>query len=299
MEKLKAILVIALIRFLGRMSLKRIQKLGSALGTLIWRLNLSPAQVTRKNLKLCYPELTEENREEWVLASLQETGKVALEMGAVWEWPVEKSLGLIKEIRGQYLIDRAIEKRQGIIVLAPHLGNWELTGLYLSSLFRMASLYRPPKMAYLDQYMSRVRGRVGSELVPTNQRGIFRLFKILKQNGVVGILPDQEPSYDAGVFAPFFGVLACSMKLVSKMAGKTNAIVLCAWSERLPDSQGFIFHFTEADNAIYSTHLEASVAALNRSVENCVRSIPLQYQWEYKRFCERPKNQKFPHFYDD
>ena len=57
---------------------------------------------------------------------------------------------------------------------------------------------------------------------------------------------------------------------------------LCAI--RLPNAEGFEMVFRPADPEIYSEDIETSVAALNRSVEVCVRDHPEQYQWEYKRF---------------
>jgi KDO2-lipid IV(A) lauroyltransferase len=299
MERIKANLIISMIALIGRLSLQRVQGLGAWIGRCIWRLNLELAQVTRKNLNLCYPELTKEEREHWVKASLEETGKMALEMCTVWEWPINKTMGLITEVRGQEYIDRALAENKGVVLLAPHLGNWELIGLYMSSQFSMAALYRPPRMKHLEEYMIKVRSQVGSELVPTDKRGVLRLFKILKSGGIVGILPDQEPSFSGGLFVPFFGVQGNTMKLVSKLVGKTQPVVLCTWAERLPDAKGFIIHVTEADPKIYSNDLETSVAALNRSVESCVRTMPLQYQWEYKRFRYRPKDEGLPHFYDD
>ncbi len=299
MERFKANMVIGLVRLTGCLSLSHIQKLGTFVGRCLWLFNTESAQVTRKNLKLCYPELSEQEVNTWTKISLQETGKVALEMGMVWEWPVDKSLALIKHIEGKDLIDQAIANGKGVIMLAPHLGNWELAGLYSSSQFSMAALYRPPRLKLLEDYMSAVRGRCGSELVPTNKRGVLRLFKILKTGGVVGILPDQEPPFSGGVFAPFFGVNANTMKLVSKLVEKTQPEVVCVWTERLADANGFVLHITKADSEIYSDELETSVAALNRSVEKCIRTIPLQYQWEYKRFRRRPKDEGLPHFYDE
>ena len=53
---------------------------------------------------------------------------------------------------------------------------------------------------------------------------------------------------------------------------------------RLPRGEGFELVFRPADPDIYSDDLETSVAAMNRSIEHCVRDRPEQYQWEYKRF---------------
>lgn len=39
---------------------------------------------------------------------------------------------------------------------------------------------------------------------------------------------------------------------------------------------------------LYSEDIQTSLAALNRGVEAIVALAPEQYQWEYKRFRDRP-----------
>ncbi len=282
---------------MASLRLQTVQKVGAFLGRLMWLFKLDQVRVTDTNLKLCFPELSDDKREKMLRRSLQETCKTFMEIGMAWEWPTDKCLGMNRIVEGKEFIDEGIANNEGIILLAPHLGNWELTGLYFSTLFNMAALYRPPKVAELDEYMTGVRGRAGSELVPTNKRGVLRLFKLLRSGGVVGILPDQEPPFSGGEFAPFFGVEANTMKLVSKLVEKTGATVLCTYSERLPNGEGFKLVIKKAEAEIASTDLVSSVTALNRSVELCVRQCPTQYQWEYKRFKRRRKGED--HHYDE
>src|SRR5690606_1126297 len=132
----------------------------------------------------------------------------ALEMAMAWGWAPERALATSQRSEDEALIAAARRDGNGVIFLGPQVGHWELAGLYLSSRFGMAALYDPPKLAGLEDFMVRVRGRMGSELVPTTKRGVLRLFQIVKEGGVVAILPDQEPSLSGGEFAPFFGVAA-------------------------------------------------------------------------------------------
>lgn len=284
MNKLKAFAVVWLLRLLSKLSLKRAQALGAWVGKLLWQGDSSLTKVTKKNVELCFPDMPPEEQQALIQSSLRETGKVFCELGAMWEWPTEKTLSLIREVKGKQYFDQAFEHGRGLIVLAPHHGNWELVGLYLSTLRPMAALYKPPKIQELETYMSTVRGRHGSELVPTNKRGVVRLFSILNEQGMVGILPDQVPGGTGGIYAPFFDVPANTIKLVSRLIQKTGCEVVSLCAMRLPDGEGFDMVFRKADPEIYSEDLETSVAALNRCVEDCVRDRPEQYQWEYKRF---------------
>jgi KDO2-lipid IV(A) lauroyltransferase len=216
--------------------------------------------------------------------SLIETGKLFTEFGVVWEWPSEKTLALIKSVEGKEHLDAIFERGKGAIVLAPHHGNWEMVGLYLSTLRPMAALYKPPKIKALETYMSAVRGRHGSELVPTNKRGVVRLFSILAKQGMVGILPDQVPGGSGGIFAPFMGIEANTVKLVSRLIDRTQCEVVSLCAIRRPNGEGFDMVFKPADPDIYSEDLLTSVTAMNKTIEASIASHPEQYQWEYKRF---------------
>ena len=160
--------------------------------------------------------------------------------------------------------------------------------IYAGDRFPLNILYQPPGLIELDDFILGARERVGTKVFPTDRRGVLAMFKALREGEVVGILPDMEPPEEAGAYATFFGNQALSMTLVSKLAQKTGATVMCVYAKRLPAGKGFEAVFKEADPGIYSADLATSVAALNRSVELCVKDVPEQYQWEYKRFKTKP-----------
>ena len=284
MDSFKAKLVMILLKLLARLSLKNAQRLGGWVGRILWMGDSRSTRVTKENIELCFPELSTQEQQQLIKQSLIETGKLFSEFGLVWEWPTEKTLSLVRSVQGKEHLDAIVEKGKGVIVLAPHHGNWEMVGLYLSTLRPMAALYKPPKIKALEDYMSAVRGRHGSELVPTNKRGVIRLFSILSSQGMVGILPDQVPGGNGGVTAPFMGIPANTVKLVARLINRTDCEVVSLCAIRRPNAEGFDMVFRPADPEIYSDVVDTSVAALNRSIETCVRDHPEQYQWEYKRF---------------
>ncbi|MDD3449462.1 MAG: hypothetical protein PHF72_10590, partial [Gammaproteobacteria bacterium] len=107
----------------------------------------------------------------------------------------------------------------------------------------------------------------------------------------VGILPDQDQGRGGGVFAPFFGHPANTMVLVSRLAGRSGAVVLFCVPERLPRGRGFRLNFTPAPAEVSGADLRRSVAAVNAGVEAWVRRLPAQYLWSYKRFKSRPEGE--------
>lgn len=282
-----------LIHLASRLSLRWAQRLGGWIGYWVWKLDLGPARITRINLERCFPAQDQDERERLTRRSLEESGKTLLETGIMWERPPEEALALIREVSGG---EQLGEDGRGLVFLSPHLGNWELLGLYLASRFPVAALYTPPKLEALDDYMRAVRGRNGSELVPATQRGVVRLFTIVREGGAIAILPDQDPDDSGGVFVPLFGIPANTMKLVPKLAQKTNPRVWFCTAYRLPQSEGFRIVFREADPELSSADLTVAATALNRGVEAMILEHPEQYQWSYKRFKRRPSGERS--FYD-
>jgi KDO2-lipid IV(A) lauroyltransferase len=220
---------------------------------------------------------------------MREAGKSVFEICKIWSGNPHAALALIREIHGAALFDAALAARKGLIIAAPHLGCWELLNFWLCSRTPIAIAYRPPRQPALEPLLLRARGVLAPEQVRAEGAGgVRKLYKRLVDGGVVGILPDQQPKQGEGEFAPFFGTPALTMVLLSRLAQRTGATVLFAFAERLPDGAGFRLHFLPAPDGIADPDLPTAVAALNRGVEACVRMVPAQYQWHYKRYSIRP-----------
>lgn len=292
-DQLKYILAHGLLLICAWLPLSIVQGIGGLFGTL---MNLFPTrarQTTRQNLQLCFPELSGQELGSLTERSLQETAKTALEMGKCWLLPLEKVLNTIRHVEGREVLEQAMNHGKGVILLAPHLGNWEVFGYYFTEQFPTTFMYQPPKNRHFDTMIKAARSRGNARLAPTNRQGVSILLKTLKQGEMVGLLPDQEPGEDGGEFAPFFATPALTMTLVSRLVERTGARVICGFARRLPGGRGFDLVIKAADSMIYESDLVRSVEGLNRSVEVCVREAVSQYQWEYKRFKRRPDGTRF------
>lgn len=264
--------------------LRVVHAFGVCIGKIAWRSKTLSSRITRKNLALCFPELSAAELDRLTEQSLIETAKTACELGKIWVRPTTEALATIVSVKGEALLDDALRAQQGVIVLAPHLGNWELCGLFLDGKAQSTYLYKPPKLAAFEKTMIKYRSRLGAKLAPTTPKGVAMLMKALGRGEIVGILPDQEPNLEGGVFAPFFGIDALTMTLVAKLVQRSNARVLSIFAKRLSKGEGFEVVIADARPEIGSNNLEAAATALNGTVEDCVRQASSQYQWEYRRF---------------
>lgn len=250
------------------------------------------ARVTRRNLELIRSDLPATAREQLVADVLRTTARQAFETLRLWTQPAARNLADIVEVHGEALFDVALSDGRGLIVAAPHMGNWELLNQWLAHKTPLAILYRPPESAVGEAFLRRVRANAGGEVeqVRAEAAGVRTLLKRLQKGGVVGILPDQQPKAGEGEFAPFFGKQALTMTLLGRLAHRSGAAVLICWCQRLPGSgrPRFALHIEAVAEAVADADPKQAVAALNVAVEAVARRDFAQYQWTYKRYTLRP-----------
>ncbi|WP_106479072.1 lysophospholipid acyltransferase family protein [Phytohalomonas tamaricis] len=241
-------------------------------------------RVTRINLRQAYPGLARADNKQLMHDSLHHSVATIMELGFAWMGDPARVRDSIHQVYGRELLDEARAEGRGVVVLAPHFGNWEILNFWLSSHFPFTAMYEPPKITPLDPITRQGRERMGAELVPTNSRGVAALLKALKRSEAIGILPDQVPSWGSGVFADFFGRPAYTATLLPKLVARTNARVVTGVAKRLPDGAGFDIHFLAADERVYARDETTSATGVNACVEAVIALDPAQYQWEYKRY---------------
>lgn len=298
---MRAALLFLLARLIGLLPWSALRKLGDLLAGYWMRRDARESRVAMRGLELAFPEIPDAERVQLHEAALKSTGRQSFETLRIWTRPVAESLGLVDEGPGVALFDATLAAGRGLIIAAPHHGNWELLNRWLAMRTPLAILYAPPESAVVDAFLRRVReaqdddGRI--EQIRAEGIGIRQLFKRLQAGGVVGILPDQQPKQGDGVWAPFFAVPASTMTLIGRLAERTGATVLYAWCERQGEGPRFTLHMEAAPSGIASTDAVESATALNAGIEALVRRSPEQYQWTYKRWSQQPEGGAFPNPY--
>jgi len=280
-----------LLRTMAKLPLPLARRLGRGLGLIYYKLGKKRVHIARINMDICYPSLTKEEREARVRQTFREAGAWFMEAGAIWTWPAEKILSYVKVINPE-VYERALAANKGVILAIPHLGNWEVMGPFVTSRHEFACFYKPDdKNPGFSEFIRRQRSRNGTVMASTDTTGIRVLYKHLKAGGVIGLLPDHNPSEQMGVFAPFFGRPALTGTLISSLARKNKAPVLTAAVIRTTD--GFELHFAEVQDQ-HSDDPEQAASALNKAIENCIALAPAQFHWVYPRFRKRPNPERNP-----
>jgi len=277
-----------LIRLLSRLPLGTARGLGWLVGEMAWMLKTRGPKTALINLEFCFSEMPEKERMQLCRDSMRQWGQTLMEVPVIWRMG-EKCLNRILSIEGENYYDEALGAGKGLLLVAPHLGNWEILGYWMSTKGSCNMLYQPPREPGLEDIILQGRKALGAKLVATDLRGVSSLIKALKNGEVAGILPDMEPEPANGEFAPFFGRPAMTITLVNRLQQKSGAPIVFAFAKRV--KKGFELTIIKPDSAIYSENDGEALSAVNRGVEKLVRMAPAQYQWEYKRFKRRPNGE--------
>jgi Kdo2-lipid IVA lauroyltransferase/acyltransferase len=274
-------------RLLAHVPLPVAHALGAVIGTLAWIVPNKFTRRTRFHITRCLPALGRVARERLLFRALVESGKALVELPVIWSGPAARVARLVREARGADELARALAAGKGVIAVSPHLGSWEMVGLDYSRRHPIVSMYRLQGNAW-DDVMKRGRERFGAKLVPSDRSGVRELLEGLRRGDTVGVLPDQDPPEGSGAFAPFFGIIAHTPVLASRLARRTGAAVLYIFAERLGWGRGFVLHIVPAPVEVADADEARACAALNRGLEACIRRFPAQYWWGYARFRRRP-----------
>jgi len=269
----------------GRLPLSWLRLLGGMLGAVSYRLNTREVKVARRNFE--YNDLSDANAaDSLVKAVMHSTGRNLFETLRVWTRPRKDNLALIKNIYGLEHLVAAQAQKKGLIIAAPHYGNWELLIEYMASLATFALVYRVPEKTWGDIFLRRARGGENVVLVPAETNAMRPLWKTLQAGGIVGITPDQQPKFGGGEFAPFFGKQALTLSLIPKLAERSHAPVVFAYTEAT--AEGFDLFFEAAHGQIHDKDLLQATKVMNGQVEAIAKRDLRQYQWTYKRYTLRP-----------
>ena len=277
--------MVFLFRLISYLPLPWLHALGGLIGRLVYLLSSTYRRNLRANVAQAGIDL------QLCAQIAAETGKQMLELARIWMYPLDVAVRQVVDVRGLALVEAARAEGKGIVFLTPHLGCFEITAQFLSTLGDITVLYRPPKFAAGQELILMGRKRQHLHLAPADLSGVRTLIKALKKGQMVGMLPDQAPKTGEGVWLKFFDRYAYTMTLAARLT-ETGAVALLTWGERLPGGQGYRIHFQAPMTPLQGGTVERA-QQINHEIETLIRSCPSQYLWGYNRY-KRPAGAEPP-----
>jgi KDO2-lipid IV(A) lauroyltransferase len=279
--------VLALLWLLSRLPLPALALLGRAVGRLAWWLLPSRRAVALRNLDLCLPELSGDQRRAIAREHLALVGRGLLEHGLSWYASRQRLMRLI-HVEG----DVALAERSArpVMWLVPHFIGLDVASLAVQ-LFQsrpVVSVYMPASNPAFDAAILRGRLRFGNGRLFSRFESARALMRAVREGHGFFNLPDMDFGERDAAFVPFFGVPAATLLAPSRLARALDMVVQPVVAEVLPRGQGYRVRFLEPFTDFPSDDAYADTLRMNRWIEQEVRRMPEQYLWVHKRFKTRP-----------
>ena len=264
--------------------------MGRSVGTLLFHGGRK--RVTLINLELCFPSMTDDERERIGRGVFQNLARSTLELGRVWYSPVTVALANVT------LIDKhhfdMWRGKAPVIVLAPHFVGLDMGGTRFSQEYpEVFSMYSEQKNKVFDRALRRARQRFNNATLITRQQGLRPVLKALKEKRIFYYLPDMDFGAKDAVFVDFFGVKTATVTAMSRLAKITGAKVIPLVTRQTAD--GYEARFYPAWDDFPTDNPEADARRLNAFIEERVVEMPDQYFWVHKRFKTRPPGEPSPY----
>lgn len=252
-------------------------------------------RVARTNLQIAFPDMEEAEQERLAKGAFKNLGRILGEFSQFNKATPESLEKLIEfqiapDLYAEY--QRLKAEGRGVIIVSPHLGNWEMLVFGWATFDSpMSYLARPLDNPLLENLTADLRKKFGNR--PINKtNSVMTAARVLRHEGLLGILADVNAHPKEGVFVPFFDVPACTSSGVALLAMRTDSAILpmCgAWIEeeqRYVGVHGRLIY--ASDTGDRHRDIVETTAAFTAEVEKLVRRFPDQWLWIHKRWKTRP-----------
>ena len=284
---------IALLKFLAILPYGFVARMGDGLGWLLYQIPSRRRRIVHINLKLCFPDWSDEKREDIAQKHFRHAIRSYVERSVQWFGSLEK---LEKLVQVDSEVDLTDPDMPPTLLLGLHFVGIEAGSVFINHALQRqcGALYQPLKNQELDEIAKQARGRFGADMASRadSARVVLRW---LKERKPVMLGADMDYGVRNSTFVPFFGIPTCTLTAVGRFAKVGRAQVLPFIGEVLPNYKGYRLKVFKPWDNYPSGDDDIDARRMNAFLEEQIPRIVEQYYWVHKRFKTRPEGE--PSFY--
>jgi Kdo2-lipid IVA lauroyltransferase/acyltransferase len=252
-------------------------RVGEIMGGLAWHLMPLRRKIVLRNLRIAFCG-------EFDLPTLQQMARDTIRRTIANFFASAHTARLsadkidaVLTVENQDLIERAMSNNAGLVLMPPHMGNWEILSR-MNRLFpqghKIGAFYRPLNNPFMNARVVAQRKTDGTYLF-AKKDSLHHVSGFLRESSLIGILADQRVGKQ-GELVRFFGRLTRASPLPSLLARRSKSEVLTM--SVITDSPGkwkIIFHPV---NRPFKT------VQCMESLERAMKASPLDVFWFQERW---------------
>ncbi len=286
-ERLITAPAIAILWLLHLLPLTGLALLGQGLGVLLMVFGGQRRRIVRKNLDLCFPELSSTERRQLTRSHFQYLGRSLLERTLLW-WSPRERLERLIQVQGDAQVRTLLDTGQPVILLVPHFVGLDAGGTAIAMRFNTVNIYAEQSSATFDKLVLKGRRRFGDQLLLARREGARSTVKAMKSGRPFHYSPDINMRRREAIFVPFFGIPAATTEGLSRLAKAAGAVVMPCVTRMLPGGQGYVVEIGDPWPDFPTENSTADTIRMNLWIESTIRTMPAQYLWVHRRFKTRP-----------
>ena len=261
--------------------------LGTRIGAMARPFLKRRESIARKNLELCFPQHSAEEREKMIAENFRSLGMALVETGMAWFWPDRRIARWTEVIGMEHIRDVQAQKR-GILLVGIHFLTLELGARQFGMQEPGIGVYRPNDNPLIDWLQT--WGRLRSNKSMLDRKDLKGMIKALKKGEVVWYAPDHDYGPRSSVFVPLFAVEQAATTTGTWMLARMSGACLVPFvPRRKPDGKGYQLIILPPECSPPLDDAETTAAWMNKVVEKCIMMAPEQYMWLHRRFKTRPE----------
>ena len=261
-------------------------RLGASAGKLSRHFLKRREKITRRNMDLCFPHLSETEKERIVAENFASLGMALAETGIAWFWS-DRRVKRLFQVKGIANLQHAQDHKRGVMVIGVHFMSLELGGRITGLCQPMMAMYRPHNNRAME--WAQTKGRMRSNKAMIDRKDLRGMVHALKQGEAVWFAPDQDYGPKGSIFAPLFAVDKAATTngtyVLSRLA-KPAMLTIVLIRNRNKDGYQLIIE-PELEGYPYDDE-SAAAAYMNKVIETEILRAPEQYLWLHRRFKTRP-----------
>ena len=278
-------LLLALMWLLHFLPLAVLGRLGVMVGNICFLVMPGRRKITMTNLRLCFPEWSENRCRQIAREHFQAYARSVLERSILWWSSEQRVRGLIKVEPGAPL---DLIAAGPVILLCPHFVSLDVAGIGLVLQTPICSIYAAQKNAVFDQALKNGRNRFGLVRLISRTEGVKPIIRAMRDGYGYLMLPDMDFGIKDAEFVPFFGIPAATLTAPARIAAATGAKVVPVIATMLPNYQGWRVTVHPAWENYPGEDIVAATQLMNTFLEAQIRLSPAEYFWSHRRFKTRP-----------
>lgn len=242
-------------------------------------------RLAMRNLRYVFPEKPETELRTILNECWAHFGRQALSYIPLQNMPLDE-VRARAGIENGHILDEAIARGKGVIIISAHYGSWEAGGLAMMSLMKnVRAVARRLDNEYLERDLAQIRARSGVQLLDRRKAG-RSLMKALSEKAVVILLPDQAVQPREGILVNFMGRKAWTTPAPAKMAVRHGTTIVFAFC--IPEGARHRLQFEDSIDVGQLSGDEKSAEALTERINDVIsRRIaarPELWLWMHDRW---------------